>query len=93
MGLFVKKQDPLIPLVNGLVDTLERQREDHKDHVSQLIEAIKDQNQLLQQILAQYINLGQNTSEGLNQRAERKEQYLKESEWGPLTVDPFDGEF
>lgn len=91
MGLFVKKQDPLVPLVNGLADTLERQREDHKVHVDQLVDAIKDQNQLLQQILAQYINLGVNTNESLNERASRKEQYVKESEWGPIHADPFEG--
>lgn len=93
MGLFVKKVDPLVGVIVHLTDALEQTRNDHKEHVDQLVAAIKDQNGLLQQILAQYINHGINTNESLNERADRKDQYLKEPEWGPVTVDPFDGEF
>lgn len=88
-----KEKDPLIDVIERLTSTLESQRDDHKNHVDQLIQQIQDQNLLLKELLDQYINRGINTNESLNERSERKDQYLKESEWGPLTVNPFDGEF
>lgn len=91
MGLLGKKQDPLIPLVQQLTDTLERQRQDHKDQIDRLISQIGDQNDLLKHLLDQYINRGTNTNESLNERAERKDQYVKEPEWGPIDADPFEG--
>lgn len=89
MGFLTKKTDPLVTLVNTLADTLERQRQDHKDHIGQLIAQIGDQNDLLKQLLDQYINRGINTNESLNDRVERKDQYLKEPEWGPIDDDLF----
>lgn len=93
MGVLTKKEDPLVKVVNTLAETLERQRQDHKDQIDKLIGQIGDQNDLLKQLLDQYINRGTNTNESLKDRMERQDQYVKEPEWGPLTMNPFDGEF
>lgn len=86
-----KGPDPLIGVIQQLTDTLERQRNDHKSQIDQLIAQVGDQNQLLKELLDQYINRGTNTNESLNERVERKDQYVKESEWGPVDSDPFEG--
>ena len=86
-----KGPDPLVGVIQQLTDTLERQRNDHKSQIDQLIAQVGDQNQLLKELLDQYINRGTNTNESLNDRVERKDQYVKESEWGPVDGDPFEG--
>lgn len=89
MGFLRKREDPKV--IAGLLEALERQRDDHKQQMEKLIQQVGDQNQLLRELLDQYINHGVNTNESLNERAQRKAQYLAEPEWGPVTDDPFDG--
>lgn len=91
MGFLTKKEDPLVKVINTLADTLERQRQDHKDQIDQLVKQLHDQNHLLKELVDQYINRGTNTNESLNERVERQDQYVKEPEWGPIDADPFEG--
>jgi hypothetical protein len=94
MGLLArwnKTPDPLLGVIQQLSQQLVDQRQDHKDQMDKLIGQIDDQNRLLKELVSQYINRGANTNESLHDRVERKDQYLKDSEWGPVTDDPFEG--
>lgn len=92
MGFLGKtKEDPLIKLVQSLAEQLERQQNDHQKATERLIEQITEQNAIMRSILAQYVSHGQPTTEGLNSRLERQEQYVAESEWEPLGNNPFEG--
>lgn len=89
MGFLTKRTDPVVTLVNTLADTLERQRQDHNAHIETLVKQLHDQNQLLKELVDQYINRGINTNESLHDRVERQDQYVKEPEWGPIDDDLF----
>lgn len=92
MGFLGKKdrEDPLIKIIGDLSQQLKDERDDHRKAMGRMIEYVGEQNELLRKLVSQYVGSGSNTSESLNKRLERKEQYVDEPEWGPVG-DPFEG--
>lgn len=87
LGLLRFRKSPVVkhPLEEplwALVEELKDVRRERREHHEQMVEIARDQYQLLERALDQYVAVGENQTSSLDERL-----FKKEEQWEPLNED------
>lgn len=91
MGFLTSKPDPLLGLVDRLMDQMNQQQKDQREFTEKVLDIMSENQQLMKDIMGQYVGSGPNMRSSLDDRLYEREQKIAPQEWEPIMGNVFEG--